>query len=124
MTAVLEPTIVDEDPVLHAGPGAPEIWETTDRTTLRCVAALQVTHDVRSFVFEPVVAPGQQAGIFHFEPGQFITLLLEIDGMPISRCYTISSPPTRPHRMSITVKRVPGGRCPTGCTTRWLPAPN
>lgn len=109
MTSVLEPTDIDDAPALHAGPGAPEVWGTTDRATLRCVAALRVTHDVRSFVFEPVVAPGQQAGIFHFEPGQFITLLLEIDGMPISRCYTISSPPTRPHRMSITVKRVPGG---------------
>lgn len=110
MTAVLEPTAVyDDEPRLHAGPGAPEVWETTDRVTLRCAAVLPVTHDIRSFVFEPVAAPGEQAGVFSFEPGQFITLLLEIDGMPISRCYTISSPPTRPHRLAITVKRVPGG---------------
>ena len=27
----------------------------------------------------------------------------------INRCYTISSTPTRPHLISITTKRVPGG---------------
>ena len=35
--------------------------------------------------------------------------MLEIDGQPMSRCYTISSPPTRPHLIAITVKRVIGG---------------
>ena len=114
MTAVLDATAldgaeIDDGPALHPGPGAPEVWETTDRAILRCAAVLQVTHDIRSFVFEPAVAAGERAGVFSFAPGQFITLLLEIDGMPISRCYTISSPPTRPHRLSITVKRVPGG---------------
>lgn len=110
MTALLEPAVVhDDDPGLHPGPGAPEVWDTVDRATLRCAAVLDVTHDIKSFVFEPVAVPGAVAGIFHFEPGQFITLFLEIDGLPISRCYTISSPPTRPHRLSITVKRVPGG---------------
>ena len=47
--------------------------------------------------------------VFHFEPGQFITVQLEIDGQPINRCYTISSPPTRPHLIAITVKRVIAG---------------
>lgn len=46
---------------------------------------------------------------FHYEPGQFLTLDLEIAGEAINRCYTISSAPTRPHAISITVKRVPGG---------------
>ena len=40
---------------------------------------------------------------------QFITLQLEIDGQHVSRCYTISSPPTRPHLIAITVKRMVGG---------------
>ena len=35
--------------------------------------------------------------------------MLDIDGYPVNRCYTISSPPTRPHRLAITVKRVLGG---------------
>lgn len=46
---------------------------------------------------------------FRYLPGQFITLELEIDGRRINRCYTLSSTPTRPDLVSITVKRVPGG---------------
>jgi ferredoxin-NADP reductase len=38
-----------------------------------------------------------------------VTLQLQIDGRPVSRCYTISTPPTRPHLLGITVKRQPGG---------------
>jgi ferredoxin-NADP reductase len=38
-----------------------------------------------------------------------VKTFLLIDGRPVSRCYTISSPPTRPHLLGITVKRQPGG---------------
>jgi ferredoxin-NADP reductase len=69
-----------------------------------CRAVLEITHDVKSFVFEP-----QGERTFDFEPGQFLTLRLSIEGHEVNRCYTISSPPTRPHRVAITVKRVPGG---------------
>jgi ferredoxin-NADP reductase len=44
-----------------------------------------------------------------------VTLELAIDGETINRCYTISSSPTRPHTISITVKRVPGGK-----VSNWL----
>lgn len=81
-----------------------ECWEEDSRTTLECIAVRTITHDIKSFVFAP---PAGQT--FRHEPGQFLTLCLDIDGEPIERCYTISSPPTRPHRISITVKRVPGG---------------
>lgn len=91
-------------PVSLTPPGAPDPWETDDQTELVCRAVLDITHDVKSFLFEP-----SGDGVFHFEPGQFITLQLEIDGHPVSRCYTISSPPTRPQLISITVKRVVGG---------------
>ena len=69
-----------------------------------CAVGSSTSPDVRSFHFEPV---GDHA--FTFDPGQFITLQLEIDGERPARCYTISSPPTRPHLISITVKRVVGG---------------
>ncbi len=83
---------------------SPDCWEDSDRVSLRCRMVSETTHDIKTFVFEPL-----DRRVFTFEPGQFLTLLLEIDGRPVSRCYTISSPPTRPHRLSITVKRVPGG---------------
>lgn len=79
-------------------------WDTKDEAELVCRAVLQITHDVKTFLFAPI---GEQ--LFHFEAGQFITLALPVDGQIVSRCYTISSPPTRPHLIAITVKRVPGG---------------
>lgn len=91
------------------GSATTDCWETADRVALRCVAVFDVTHDMKSFVFEPPTVPGTSPPAFTFEPGQFITLHVEVDGAPISRCYTISSPPTRPHRLAITVKRVPDG---------------
>lgn len=81
-----------------------DYWGDEDEAVLVCRRVLDITHDVRSFQFEPL---GEAA--FTFDPGQFITVQLEIDGEKIARCYTISSPPTRPHLMSITVKRVVGG---------------
>jgi glycine betaine catabolism B len=82
----------------------PARWNGDTDETLVCCHVRQETHDVKSFFFK---APGERT--FVFEPGQFITLELEIDGEQINRCYTISSAPTRPHTLSITVKRVPGG---------------
>ena len=83
----------------------PARWDSDTDETLVCCHVRQETHDVKSFFFR---APVERT--FVFEPGQFITLELEIDGESINRCYTISSPPTRPHTISITVKRVPGGK--------------
>ncbi|MGF6261459.1 ferredoxin-NADP reductase [Paraburkholderia youngii] len=82
----------------------PARWSSDSDDTLECCQVRGETHDVKSFFFR---APSGRA--FVFEPGQFITLELEIDGERVNRCYTISSPPTRPHTISITVKRVPGG---------------
>ncbi|MBN3776685.1 hybrid-cluster NAD(P)-dependent oxidoreductase [Burkholderia sp. Ac-20345] len=79
-------------------------WSSGERKTLVCCRVRAETHDVRTFVFR-----GKDGQAFSFEPGQFITVSADIDGVPVSRCYTISSPPTRPYTLSITVKRTPGG---------------
>lgn len=84
---------------------SPVCWSDEDEAVLVCTAVSDVTHDVKNFVFEP---EGDQ--LFEFDAGQFLTLKLEIDGTPVNRCYTISSPPTRPNRIAITVKRVVGGK--------------
>jgi ferredoxin-NADP reductase len=97
-------TMDHESPGLVPPPWAPDCWGDQEEAELICRSVFDITHDVKTFLFE---AEGDK--VFHFEPGQFITLELEIDGRPISRCYTISSPPTRPHLMAITVKRVIGG---------------
>lgn len=85
-------------------------WPSGVERRLVCCRVTAETHDVKTFLFrteggEPI----------RFEPGQYVTITVEIDGQPVSRCYTISSPPTRPYTFSITVKRVPGG-----AVSNWL----
>ncbi|GLU31887.1 hybrid-cluster NAD(P)-dependent oxidoreductase [Trinickia caryophylli] len=87
-----------------------ERWTSELEETLVCCEVRDETHDVKSFFFM-----SREGRTFSFEPGQFVTLELEIDGEPVNRCYTISSAPTRPHTISITVKRVPGGK-----VSNWL----
>ncbi|KFZ38299.1 oxidoreductase [Shewanella mangrovi] len=72
---------------------------------LICDARWQETHDVVSFRFhatEPLK--------FLFKPGQFITFHVDIADELYHRSYTISSSPTRPHSLMVTIKRVEGGR--------------
>ena len=67
---------------------------------LICRAVLPVTRDVTTFVLAP-----PEPRLFSFLPGQYLTVTTSAG----SRCYSISSPPTRPHLLAITVKRSPGG---------------
>ena len=75
------------------------------RHPVRVVKVIQETWDVRTFCFM-----ADQPIMFFFKPGQFVTLELEIDGVPVMRSYTISSSPSVPYSFSITIKRVPGGK--------------
>ena len=105
MTVLNAPVGLDATGQLVPGhPAGLAVWGDTDSSTLVCRQVQEITHDVRTFLFEP-----ERPALFHHEPGQFVTLQLQIDGRPVSRCYTISTPPTRPHLLGITVKRQPGG---------------
>ncbi|NEO31792.1 MAG: FHA domain-containing protein [Symploca sp. SIO3C6] len=79
----------------------PKQW-IKGKITLRCLRVIAETNDVKTFVFgaEPAV-------LFNYKPGQFVTLELPINGQTIKRPYSISSTPSRPHTLEITVKRVP-----------------
>ncbi len=79
------------------------IW-SKDNTTLVVADIIEETHDVKTFRMV-----GLTPILFCYLPGQFVTLKLDIDGKKIKRSYTISSSPSRPHTLEITVKRVPGG---------------
>ena len=81
-----------------------ELWDSEADDALICQAVRQETHDVKTFVLRPVI-PRR----IRFQPGQFMTYAFDIGGETIHRCYTISTAPTRPDCISITVKRVPGG---------------
>ncbi|MBQ1162104.1 hybrid-cluster NAD(P)-dependent oxidoreductase [Streptomyces sp. A73] len=77
---------------------------------LVCKRIHQVTADMKTFVFEPT-----GPGLFRHDPGQYLAFTFDIDGRESNRCYTLSSPPSRPDLAAITVKRVPGGR-----VSNWL----
>lgn len=99
-------------------PVTTQTW-ANGRHIVRCVKVIQETWDVRTFCFM-----ADQPIMFFFKPGQFVTLELEIEGQPIMRSYTISSSPSVPYSFSVTIKRVPGARSPTGCTTPCTKARN
>ncbi|MGK0496406.1 MOSC N-terminal beta barrel domain-containing protein [Neptuniibacter pectenicola] len=85
-------------------------WDNDQTLNLTCVARVEETSDVVTFRFQ--LPQGYRAD---YLAGQFITLNLTIDGLPIARCYTLSSSPSRPSDIAITVKRVSGG-----CVSNWL----
>lgn len=72
--------------------------------SLICKAVIEETHDCKTFVFED-----SQSRSFDFKPGQYVTFSFKIEGQTHVRAYSISSTPTRPHNLQVTVKRVPGG---------------
>ncbi|MFV0301554.1 MAG: 2Fe-2S iron-sulfur cluster-binding protein [Paracoccus sp. (in: a-proteobacteria)] len=72
-------------------------WEDTEG--LECVSCLQEAPNVMTFCFR---SPSNR--LFNFEPGQFLTLELPMPGGPVHRTFTISSSPSRPTSLMITVK--------------------
>jgi len=52
---------------------------------------------------------------FRYRPGQFVTLELPMPDGPLMRTYTLSSSPSRPFSLSVTVKAQPGS-----VGTRWM----
>ncbi|GAA2024925.1 hybrid-cluster NAD(P)-dependent oxidoreductase [Pseudokineococcus marinus] len=103
-------------PAVHqvAHPSTLSCWgDAEDESVLVCRHVRDISHDTKSFTF----ATKGDGHLFHFEPGQFVTLRLTVDGVERMRSYTVSSPPTRPYLLTITVKRQPGG-----VVSEWLHA--
>lgn len=106
-------------PLATIDPAQIERWTKGD-LTVRCVGAIDETVDATTFRF--VANPPV---LFTYKPGQFVTLDLEINGEQVLRSYSISSTPSRPHTLEITVKRVPPPPdcepdTPQGLVSNWL----
>ena len=91
----------------------------TEEIKVRCVRITPETPDVKTFTF--VADPPRK---FNYKPGQFVTLELEINGESVLRSYSISSTPSRPYSLEITVKRVASPvddpNLPPGIASNWL----
>lgn len=90
--------------------GYPGIWNPEADDKLLCVDVHDETHDVKSFTF--VSSEGKHIA---FDAGQYFMFELGLDNEVDGRCYSISSSPHRRNAVTITVKRVPGGR-----VSNWL----
>ncbi len=94
---------------LHDILNAP-LWQHGERE-LVCLARIDETRDgdtvtAASFEFQTAGRPSR----FCYLPGQFLLLAVPVAGQTLQRAYSLSSTPTRPHSLTVTVKRVAGGR--------------
>lgn len=71
----------------------------TDAKELECMMIIPEAPDVTSFCFKTA-----DDSWFRYLPGQFITLELPVGPEPLLRTYTLSSSPSRPLSISVTVK--------------------
>ncbi len=94
--------------------GAPrQMWASApwaEDEPLECTMIIPETADCATIAFR---APS--GAWFDYQPGQFLTLELPLPGGPVHRTYTISSSPSRPLSISITVKAGPDS-----LGTRWM----
>lgn len=79
-------------PLRAAGP-----W--SDAEPLECVAVVPEAKDVATFCFR-----SPSGAWFDYLPGQFVTLEIPLPGGPCLRTYTLSSSPSRPFTLAVTVK--------------------
>ena len=69
---------------------------------LKVKEVIKETPDAISVVFE------RPAGV-EFKAGQFLTLIMDINGKEVRRSYSLSSAPYEMDRLTVSVKRVEGG---------------
>lgn len=111
--------VAKNEGIIHAGDTI-EVLETKEpeqyednwkpSITLTCIEREVIAHDFVTFWFEPA-----SGGMPNYSPGQHLPLEIDVEGERIARRYTISSTPTRPGRLAISVKRIGSGR-----VSNWL----
>lgn len=75
---------------------------------LVCQKIKKETHDVKTYIFSK---PSSETQIdFNYHAGQYVNFTLNMAGTMQTCCYTLSSSPTNPDHVSITIKRIPQGK--------------
>ncbi|MBS1542569.1 MAG: oxidoreductase, partial [Bacteroidetes bacterium] len=78
---------------------------------LKVKQIVQETRDAISVVFE-----NPEGGAISYKAGQFLTLIANVDGKEVRRCYSLCSSPFVDDNLAVTVKRVE-----KGLMSNWLP---
>ncbi|WP_406300080.1 FAD-binding oxidoreductase [Embleya sp. NBC_00888] len=84
----------------------------TGEPSLRQVRVAEVRRETPSAVTLVLEDAGRHPQPFDFRPGQYFTLVADIDGRPVRRAYSASSAPGA-SRLEVTVKHVEDGRFST-----------
>ncbi|MGB3389703.1 MAG: hybrid-cluster NAD(P)-dependent oxidoreductase [Pseudaminobacter sp.] len=77
---------------------------------LEVIGVIDEAPEVKTFIFR-----SDNQTWFRYKPGQFVTLELPLEGGSVMRTYTLSSSPSRPFSITVTVKAQPGS-----IGTRWM----
>ncbi|RUM99766.1 hybrid-cluster NAD(P)-dependent oxidoreductase [Pseudaminobacter arsenicus] len=77
---------------------------------LEVIGVIDEAPEVRTFIFR-----SDNQTWFRYKPGQFVTLELPVEGGSVMRTYTLSSSPSRPFSIAVTVKAQQGS-----IGTRWM----
>jgi len=85
-------------------------WQQGETINIQCIAKKAETHDLTTYIF--AAPPHRQCD---YQAGQYLAFDFEIDGKPVHRNYTLSSSPSRPERLAITVKSLE-----QGLASNWL----
>jgi uncharacterized protein YcbX/ferredoxin-NADP reductase len=78
--------------------------EQDNQIHLTCVEREHVAKDFETFWLAP-----RKGSLPKYRAGQHLPIEVNIDGKAVKRSYTLSSSPTRPGRLAISVKRIDGG---------------
>ena len=86
-----------------------EPWNDSQQG-LEVISVIDEAPGVKTFTFR-----SETQSWFRYKPGQFITLQLPAQEGVLNRTYTLSSSPSRPHAIAVTVKAQPGS-----VGTQWM----
>ena len=100
------------DDIVTGPAGRASADQAGSENPLREVRIAEVRRETPSAVTLVLEDAGDKRGSFDFRPGQFFTLITDIDGRPVRRAYSASSAPGS-SRLEVTVKQVDGGRFTT-----------
>lgn len=109
-TIMADPPVGAYMPLAQVPADGYRLW-TGGELLVRLVRVINEAPDVRTLVFA-----GETPTRFSYHPGQSIQVRVSLEGVLHQRNYTISSTPSRPHTLTITVRREPG----TGIVSAWL----
>lgn len=82
------------------------------RYPLKVSALTPASIDAKTITFD---VPDDLKSVFQYQPGQFITLQLEIDGRTVRRAYSLNGAPACNDPLQITVKQLSGGCASVYC---------